>query len=412
MVRKVKEGKQVVRLKGGDPSIFGRLKEEATALQKENIPFHVIPGVSALNGTTISADLLLTARGVNQAFLTATATTETIGNQHLEDYARTKFPAVFFMGLKQLDLLVATYLKEGWSPETPIALIHHSFETKTIRSSLQDIVKGFSEKPIPSPVLICIGDFASVQNSITSPRLPLKDRNILLPGVKESVNNLSKVIFNYGGNAIPWPLVLLEPIDFSDAQKDDIKNADLIILTSPSSVRIFFKQLVFYKLNLKSNVQFAVTGPGTNDVLRQHGHVATIVPEFDFSSVGLLSVLEKTNTKDKNILFPHSQKGGKAIKEAFAKNKHFKSFSLYENQTNALKKPLPNFDTILFTSPSGITNFLSLYDSQLLQNKTIGVIGKITNEEAERQQLPVTFVSQNSTTEGLVKALISSFFEG
>jgi uroporphyrinogen III methyltransferase/synthase len=407
MVLKVKQGKSVLRLKGGDPSIFGRLAEEVLELKAEGIPYRIIPGISALNGATIAGGLLLTARGINQSFLTATATTEIIEKDYLKQYANIKQPVVFFMGLKQLGNIVKEYLGSGWAPTTPVAIISDSYGAIAVRGTLKNIKKKLLDSELKAPALIAIGDFASEGNDMRSTKATLNQCRVLLPGVKESVEHLAEEVERLGGSPIPWPMVQLQlSQSFLDIFKD-ISKFNLIVLASPASVRFFFEAVITNQLSFSKEIEFAVTGPGTALELKKFGRFPTYIPDTDFSSHGLIEKFKQYNLSSKNVLIPHSNIGGKEIEKHLSKTSFVTSAVLYQNSLLTQDKPLPDFDAILFTSPSGIKHFIENYKPSKLKKKHIAVIGKVTAAEALKYKLKINAIAKESTTKGLVKALAS-----
>jgi uroporphyrinogen III methyltransferase/synthase len=407
IVTKVKQGKNVLRLKGGDPSIFGRLSEEVQELKAENIPYRVIPGISALNGVTIAAGLLLTARGINQSFLTATATTEVLEKDYLKQYASIKQPVVFFMGLKQLENIVSEYLNKGWSPNTFVAVISEVYGVKVARGTLLDILEKVVVAKIPSPALIAIGDFASEKNDIRSTNNILSECRILLPGVKESVQHLSEDVESKGGTPIPWPMVQLSLCKEFLHHFNSISKYNLIVLASPASVRFLFEAVQINKLEFAKDVEFAVTGPGTATELQKFGWFPKYIPDSDYSSLGLIEKFKEFNIPGKIVLMPRSNIGGKEIENYLSNITAVTSVVLYNNEVIIPEKNLPDFDAILFTSPSGIKHFVDTYHAKALKNKLVAVIGNVTANEARKHNITISIIAKESTSIGLVNALAS-----
>jgi len=407
ILQKVRQGNKVVRLKGGDPSIFGRLTEETSSLQQADLPYQIIPGISSLNGVTLSGGISLTSRNINQSFLTATATTQNASDNKIDEYAALKQPTVFFMGFKQLPTIQKIFLNHQWEPSTPIALISQKFETYTLRGTLENIVDKVKEANFSSPALILIGDFAHLENDISSPTLILNKSRILLTGVKESIASLKSSIENAGGIPISWPLLQLIPQKNIHEHLSKMNDYSLIILTSPSAVRIFFQAIKKHQILIPKDIEFGVTGPSTAEELMLNGVYPNYIPNTDFSSVGLINELKKVSWKNKPVLLPRSDIGGKALEEFFQKQTETFAFTLYENKSKAQPPELPSFGTILFTSPSCIERYLEQYRPSTLANKIIGCIGKVTEKKALEKNLNVSFVSSESTTEGLVKSLIN-----
>ena len=407
IVTKVKQGKKVVRLKGGDPSIFGRLAEEVNELKGEEIPYRIIPGISALNGVTVDAGLLLTARGINQSFLTATATTESLQNNYLKQYASIRQPVIFFMGLKQLNKIVKEYIKSGWGKDTPIAVISETYGVNIARGTLGNICKKVEDKEIQSPALIAIGDFAAKKNDIRSVQPVLNQCRVLLPGVKESVVHLAEEVAEKGGSPIPWPLVQLNLSPEFLVKFKDISKFNLIVLASPASVRFLFEAVIINQLRFAKDVEFAVTGPGTALELQKFGWFPKYIPDNDFSSMGLIEKFKQYNLSSKQVLIPRSNIGGSEIEKHLAKTSFVTTAELYTNSVIKPSKELPHFDAILFTSPSGIRHFTECYKAKILKKKIVAVIGNVTATEASKQKIKVDIVAKESTTSGLVNALAS-----
>ena len=287
---RVRRGERVVRLKGGDPGLFGRLAEETDALGADGLAFRVWPGVSALAAATTPTGMLLTRRGVSGGFAVRTP--------------RSEAPAandVWFMATGE-----AARLAKDYPPETPCAEIRNAgAPSQTIRRATAG---AFAAEAGDAPGLLLFGEAAAH----AFPALgPLAGRRIWITGSTEVAEKARRVVVDFGGIPVVRPLIRFEAMGMVKIRPS--KGYNLLVLTSPTAARFFLKQLASPVCFLPKRI--AVTGPGTAEVLRDL-HIDLIQPARDFSAEGLLAALPQ-DLAGWRILRVRSEEAGDALAKAF-----------------------------------------------------------------------------------------------
>ena len=363
-----RKGRRVVRVKGGDAGLFGRLAEETDALAALKIPFLVRPGVSALTAATTGTGLLLTRRGESRGFTAFTPRS-----------TGTETPLVMFMATRMVEEEARNLLADGMSPETPCALVldaagpREEFRQATL-STVRNLVKD------GRPGLFIVGSVAVHQWPRNG---EFGGRRVLLT-CSEAIQEKSAVaVEDRGGKPISWPLIRLVPRAFPQFPIQTFSHSsiqtfpyDAIVLTSPSSVRIFFETFVCDRRRLPA---FYTCGAGTDAELRKYGVSSDVVPASDFSANGLIAEIRKMDLKGKRVLRLRSAKAGPAVAQALRKvGAKVDDVVLYDNEFCLPADHLPPFDDVFFASASAVESFLSQYGAAKLRGKGILVMGQPT----------------------------------
>lgn len=356
---KAMSGKCIVRLKGGDPLVFGRGADEIAYLKTFGIPTEVVPGVSSATGIPSSLGIPLTARGVSSsvAFISAHGEYENLNPKdaiHIPDVQTI----VFLMGLTKLPQIIKALRKKRWGADTPVAVISRGTRrdemvlTGTIQT-IQKIVKNNFVKP---PALILVGKTLDLY------RPEQEFRNVLFLGTHpECYRSL--------GNLIHWPMIRISPVVFSSAQSQKIYNvfrrSSVVLMTSEHAVEFFFKLLKRCKDSdlLIKEKDFVVIGTHTAQALLDKGvHPKVIAAEE--TSEGMFKELKKRMVlKNKEIFFPRSSLPNPYLKTALTKaGAKVHQVAIYKN-IKSPRRPLPNIEihAVVFTSPSTVDAFMKDY---------------------------------------------------
>jgi len=262
-----RKGRRVVRLKGGDAGLFGRLAEETDALTALRIPFVVRPGVSALTAATTGTGILLTRRGESRGFTAYTPRS-----------TGTETPQVAFMATRMASEEARRLVREGWPRTTPCAFV---FDAAGPREEVRTATLGTVRKILPAkeedrPGLFIVGRVAAHGGW---PRLgPLAGRRVLVTCSDAVQARAMTAVEDLGGRPIRWPLIELCA---TRAFGEEVSGYDAIVLTSPSAVRIFFANCT---CDLRRLGAFYTCGAGTDAELRRHGIASDVVPASDFSA--------------------------------------------------------------------------------------------------------------------------------
>ena len=364
-----RKGRRVVRLKGGDAGLFGRLAEETDALTALQIPFVVRPGVSALVAATTGTGLLLTRRGESRGFTAYTPRS-----------TGTETPQVAFMATRMAADEARRLVRGGWPKTTPCAFV---FDAAGPREEVRTATLGTVRRILPAkeedrPGLFIVGRVALGG----WPRLGvLAGRRVLVTCSDAVQERAVTAVEDLGGRPVRWPLIELRA---TRTFGDEVADYDAIVLTSPSAVRIFFANCT---CDLRRLGAFYTCGAGTDAELRRHGIASDVLPAADFSAAGLVAEIKKLDLHGKRVLRLRSAKAGtdvaRALRRAGAK---VDDVVLYANEACAPEGSLPPFDDVFFASASAVESFLVRYGAGALRGKGVFVMGGPT-----RAALPKSF---------------------
>ena len=352
-----RKGKRVVRLKGGDAGLFGRLAEETDALAALGIPFLVRPGVSALTAATTGTGLLLTRRGESRGF---TAYTPRATGKEM--------PQVLFMSLRVAGEEAKRLQAEGWPAETPCAFVFDAAgpREEIVRTTLGAVVSVTGDD---RPGLLVVGRVAAHGWPALG---EFAGRRVLLTCSEAVQDRAALAVEDRGGRPVRWPLIRLVPRKVACAPSA----YDGIVLTSPSAVRIFFASCPCDRRQLP---EFFTCGAGTDAELRKYGVASDVTPAEDFSAAGLVREIRGLDLRGRRLLRLRSAKAGSAVARALRRaGARVDDVVLYDNEFGSPPGRLPPFDDVFFASASAVESFLAQYGVAKLRGKGIYVMGAPT----------------------------------
>lgn len=387
VIKKAKEGKKVIRLKNGDVSIFSRLSEELDALVKEKIEFEIVPGVTAASAASAFSGIPLTDRRFASSCAIVTGHEDPSKKETTLNWKALAESGtiVLYMAVENLTQITAYLLKAGKSPDTQVAIVQGagSLTQKVLTGNLRDIAQKAKLHKVKAPAIIIIGEVAGLEKKFNWLN---KNRKILFTG-------LSKERFFIQGTYFHLPLIEIAPLedyrDF-DGYLKKVTGFDWIIFTSRYAVEYFFKRLEATGLDARrlSGIKIAAIGASTANKLKELAMSADLVPKKE-SSVGLLEAFKKINLKDKKIFFPRSNLSDKGLTAGLKSLQAQVSASIAYK--NIMPQGLPDldlnfFDEVMFTSPSGVRNFVKRYGKPPHKIK-LSFIGDVTANEAKKWRL-------------------------
>jgi len=384
VVKKAREGKKVIRLKNGDPSTFGRLSQELDNLVKERIEFEVVSGVTAASAASAGSGIPLTSRKFASSCVFVAGHEDPAKGKSAVDWdaLNRSGTIVLYMAVESLGRIVKELLKYGKDKDTAVAIVKDAslITQKTLIGTLNDIAKKAKADKIKPPAIIIIGNVVKLEKRFNWLK---KTRRILFTG-------LSKERFFIKGAYFHLPLIKIEPMeDYGefDGYLRDIKAFDWIVFSSRYGVEYFFKRLLAIGLDARAleSIKIAAIGNSTKMRLLDFSITADLVPKIE-SSEGLLEEFTKIDIKEKKIFLPRSDISDKNLNKGFEKLGAILSAS-YAYRNVALKD-LPNldlnsFNEVVFTSPSGVRNFVKRY-GRLPKKIKKSFIGEVTLKEAKR----------------------------
>lgn len=414
-------GKYVVRLKGGDPFIFGRGGEEALALKKAGISYEIVSGISSSYSVPASAGIPVTHRGAASSVHIITGHEHPAKPSEALDFsviAKEEGTLVFLMGLRSLGNICEKLIKNGKNEETPVAVISKGMTAKqrTVYGNLLTIKDEVRKNNIEAPAIIVVGDVVGVGKQICewqskNEKKVLSGKRILVTGSRNMADSLEKEFEQYGGETIAISLVETIP-DYSDC--DDIFNNlekySCFIFTSANGVNIFFDRLRNLRVDIRklANARFAVVGTSTKKALEKYGLYADFIPS-KFTSKILAEELSKELTDKDKILIVRGKQGKNFIEDKFSEmSVEFDKICIYETiqderRADEVKRICPDVDYIVVTSGSGA---IALRDMACCEHDNIVAIGPVTKRDCEEAGLRVKLVAEEFDARGIVDVIV------
>lgn len=414
-------GKYVVRLKGGDPFIFGRGGEEALALKKAGMRYEIVSGISSSYSVPASAGIPVTHRGAASSVHIITGHEHPAKPSEALDFsviAKEEGTLVFLMGLRSLGNICEKLIKNGKNEETPVAVISKGMTAKqrTVYGNLLTIKDEVRKNNIEAPAIIVVGDVVRVGKQICewqsrNEKKVLSGKRILVTGSRNIADSLEKEFEQYGGETIAISLVETIP-DYSDC--DDIFNNlekySWFIFTSANGVNIFFDRLKDLRVDIRklANARFAVVGTSTKKALEKYGLYADFIPS-KFTSKTLAEELSKDLTDKDKILIVRGKQGKNFIEDKFSDmSVEFDKICIYETiqderRADEVKRICPDVDYIVVTSGSGAR---ALRDMACCEHDNIVAIGPVTKRDCEEAGLRVKLVAEEFDARGIVDVIV------
>ena len=305
LVEKALEGKRVVRLKGGDPGIFGRVGEEAAALARHQIPFEIVPGISSGIAAPLYAGIPVTHREYAESFAVVTAHDKSKEGKPVLDWeglARGVDTIAFYMGVGNLPFICENLITYGKPASTPVILIQWGTfgRQKTLQGTLDDITAKVEEAKFSNPSIILVGNVISLREKISwFEKLPLYGRQILLARTSEGSSELAKELTDQGADVIEFPKwkKTVLPIDLTN-----IASYEQILFTSPESVEEFFTAVFENGVDIRTiRADFYGASFKSIKALKKRGFVAAYADEMHESGALLIvgddSILKKESNR-------------------------------------------------------------------------------------------------------------------
>jgi uroporphyrinogen III methyltransferase/synthase len=435
--QKATERKRVVRLKGGDPFVFGRGGEEVLYLGQQGISCHVISGISSAYSVPARFGIPVTHRGKAGSFHVITGHTgQGVGSApaDYETLANLEGTLVFLMGLKSLEEIVKGLLRGGKSPQTPAAVISRggTAREQKIVSSLEEIVAQAAKEKPPAPAVIVIGDVVGLWEELCEKTfLPLQGKRILLTGTRSFLAETEPLFEQQGAETVSLSLIetvaLREPGQ-SEKTKDvfcRLCEYQWIVFTSGNGVRFFFQEMKERGVDRRNlgSVRFAVVGRGTARKLSDYGYQADVIPS-DFRSSTLASEWIPERKPEEKILLVRGKEGSDTIEYHLKKQGNVTdTLVLYETVTDFRRKEelgriYEDMDYVMIASGSAARALSAMLPDSQKQNRftddsrravlpQIVAIGPETAKVCRKVGLSVDLTAQEHTGAGLVRTVLS-----
>lgn len=425
LVEHARRGRRVVRLKGGDPFVFGRGGEEAEHLRAEGIPFVVVPGVTAGVGVTAYAGIPVTHRDTSSAVAFVTGHNDPEADERLDWPALALFPGtlVVYMGVTRLAALCRVLTRHGKPPETPAALVQWGTlpRQRTVVATLADLPERVSEAGLGAPALLVVGGVVERRDSLAwFENRPLFGRRIVVTRPEEESDTSAALLEELGAEVIVAPTVVIRPIDDPgplDRAIARLGEFDWLVFTSSNGVIHFLNRLESLGRDLRAlgHVKIAAIGPATAETLAGYRLRADLVPS-SYRSEALAEALIR-EASGSRILLARADRGRALLKEELGRVAHVEHVAVYQN---ADAESLPPgaaqrvdeglVDWITLTSSAIAARFHALLSEPARENvgKSIRLasISPVTTEAARRLGWAVAAEAEEFTWAGLVAAIV------
>lgn len=434
-------GKSVVRLKGGDPFVFGRGFEEFSACRNAGVPCVVIPGVSSAIAAPSAAGIPVTSRDLVRSV--AIITGNTTKNEQVPDFdyaaLATMDTIVILMGRARLKEIVQSLIDSGKCPTTPAACIEQAttVNQRVVVATLAAIAEEADRMKIQAPMVTVIGEVAAeassdesvlqsfgfdYSNELYAEKLvmsrPLSGKRIVITRPSSSGDELQDRLTAEGATVIPCPFIAIEYTDdsnHSDKVLNQLDNYHWIVFTSQHGVMGFWKKLTANGLDARAlaSCKVAVVGPRTAHALTNYGIQPDLIPDQHDAESLADAMIRQTGTPLRRVLFARGNLARETLPAALRKaDSIVDEMEVYRtvdaSPTEMTRQTLEaGVDVVLFFSPSAILRFVSL--GFTAGDAVIGCIGPTTAAAAQEGKLPVHFISEDQTSEGLIGALTNHF---
>lgn len=429
LVGKAREGKQVVRLKGGDPFVFGRGAEEAQALAAAKVPFVVVPGITSAIAGPAYAGIPVTHRGKNSHVTFFTGHEDPEKSESSIDFAalaKLGGTQVMLMGVDRLEGIAREMLAHGMRSDLPVALIRWATtgRQETLVGDLQDIARRAADAGFAAPAVAVFGDVVALRSELNwFEHRPLSGRRIVVTRTRPQAGVLSEQLSAFGADVIELPTIRIEPPTDLRAFAELVQDAhayDWIVFTSPNGVTAFFD--LFYKLYDDAReiggARIAAIGPATAQRIKDFHLKVDLQPE-EFVAESIVREFRKQGgVENLRILLARAEKArdllpkelsalGAIVDEGFA----YRTVPETRDESGARRRLLEEgADLITFTSSSTVENFLAL-GLPWPVGMQVASIGPVTSATARDLGLNVAIEARRHDIPGLVDAVRKFFLD-
>ena len=416
LVKKASEGKIVVRLKGGDPFVFGRGGEEILTLQKYKIPYSICPGITSCVAVPELAGIPVTHRKISRSFHVVTGhTAEDLLPENLDSIASLDGTLVFLMGLRNLSKITERLISCGKPENLPCAVISDGAkrDQKIVRGTISNIAELSEKADIKSPAVIIAGETAGYDFSPTI-RLPLEGVSVAVTGTKSFSEKLSDTLSQFGAQVIKTNALAVNEYRNNprfDKALSDILDYKWIAFTSANGVRIFLKRLKNAHIDIRKlcEMKFAAIGSGTAEELEKSGIFADLLPEI-FTVQALGERLAETVENHEKVLILRAEKGSPVLTEILDKSGiSYDDIRIYdvEPTQSGNSDGEVSADFIAFASSSGVKAFFE--NGGRISSKTkIVCIGRITADTLKEYGISDCLISEVSSAQGIADVIMEA----
>lgn len=413
LVKLAKEGHIVGRVKGGDPYVFGRGGEEVLALEEENIPFEVIPGVTSPIAVLNYAGIPITHRGIAQSFHIVTGMSANNLNVNFKALAMEEGTLVFMMGLSNLENIRDQLVANGKNSETPCAVVMRGTcsKQKKVIGTLNNISEKVKEAGLKSPCIIVVGEVVTLNEKLSwYEKKPLFGKNICVTRSQKQGAALRQKLRDLGAEVTSMSAIEIKSTaENLDNYIEKLEQYDHIVFTSVNSVNIFFDYLVEKRYDIRRiRAQISAIGKATWGSLEKRGIMCSVKAR-EFMGTGLVEALKPHINSGDKVLIPCSsiakEDVAEGLKEAGAE---VERVFIYDTVKGTVRNPkaFDEVDIVFFTSPSTVYNMVDMVGLDAIKEKHVIAIGKRTSKPLEELGINVDVCREHSE-DGFLKEIVN-----
>jgi uroporphyrinogen III methyltransferase/synthase len=425
MVRAAREGRTVTRLKGGDPAIFARLAEEISALEEANIPYEIVPGVTAASAASSHAGVPLTDRDEAScvAFVTGRERADKGGADELDYASLAKFPGtlVFYMGITSAPEWSQALVQHGKAASTPVAIVRRSSwpDQETIITTLGELPELLKSKKLRPPAVVIVGNVVRNRPATNwfSER-PLFGKTILVTRPEHQTDDMSSRLRLLGADVLCQPAIEISPpVDWSpiDAAIHELGQIDWLVFSSSNGVHFFMQRLfaLGHDVRRLSGVRLAAIGPATVAALADFHLIADVQPET-YRAEALAKALAP-NVANKRVVLLRASRGREILAEMLTTaGAKVDQVVVYESRDVSAPSAevaeamsVGRIDFVTVTSSAIARSLVAMFGKSLAKTR-LAAISPLTAEVLYELGYPAAVVATDYTGEGLVQAILDA----
>jgi len=435
LVEKAREGKEIVRLKGGDPFVFGRGGEEALFLKENGVAFEVIPGVTAALGAAAYSGTPITQRGVNSTVVFVTGHEDPEKEVSMVDWhglPRRNATLCIYMGVGNLEPIVGKLMEAGFDPDMPVVCVEWATlgRQRICRSRLNTVVEDAEGFWLNSPAVILVGENAVMGEKISwFEEKPLQGRRFVVTRSKGQASELSEMLEKRGAEVLGLPLISITKHVDEDTMDDvfaGIASYDWIVFSSPNGVRYFFEAFfeTFDDIRSLGFLKIAAVGKATAEEIKRYYVSTDLIPK-EANAESLAEALVGTGSLDSaKVLIVTGNLGREVLSSKLEEARAIVDrFEVYKTAPTDLSGDpaakefrVRGADAIIFTSSSGVQSFVDQAKDLVLEDgadrpKTVS-IGPITTSTMSKLGMPIDYQAKEASLESLVEIIEQQFGKG
>ncbi len=423
LVQKTADGKRVVRLKGGDPFVFGRGGEEAEELVKAGLRFEIVPGISSIIAAPAYAGIPVTHREHTAQFTVFTGHEDPTKPESTLDYeglAKNPGTKIMLMGVERIGVISAKLIAHGARADLPVALVRWGTtgRQETLVGQLDNITQKVADAGFKAPAVCIMGDVVTLREKLNwFENRPLFGKRIVVTRTRKQASALSDRLRDLGADVIELPTIRIDPpkdlVEFGQLVRD-AHTYDWLIFTSPNGVEAFFEMFyrIFKDAREIGGVRIAAIGPATAAKVREYHLTVDLQPE-EYVAEGVIAAFKKEgDVENLKILIARAEVARDVLPESLSKLGAIVDVAVaYRTvpETNDVSGGMARFreegaDLVTFTSSSTVENFLAL-KLPMPQGIKVASIGPVTSRTATEHGLTVDAEAKVFDIPGLVEAI-------